>query len=144
MLFLSMVLTGLAGLLPSHFLRLGCTQISCIFMSSFVSSFLYGGIVTYLEGRTTAEILLASISASLVFAGTLSRASAAVVLRMGLPPRFMPLLLGTGAFLAAGFLLVLTARAPPPSRADVAARSKRTPMPPRTAPCVPCPGTMTG
>lgn len=41
-----------------------------------------------------------------------------------------------GAFLAAGFLLVLTARAPPPSRADVAARSKRTPMPPRMLNCM--------
>ena len=36
-----------------------------------------------------------------------------------------------GAFLVAAFLLVLTARAPPPNRADVAARSARTPMSPR-------------
>lgn len=126
MLFLSMILTGLAGLLPSHFL-----QIAALFGSSFVSSFLYGGIVTYLEGRRSTEILLASISASLVFAGTLSRASAAELLRWGVPARFMPLMLGTGAFLLASFLLVLTARAPPPSRADVAARSARTPMSPR-------------
>lgn len=126
MLFLSMILTGLAGLLPSHFL-----QISAFFWSCFVSSFLYGGIVTYLEGRRSTEILLASISASLVFAGTVSRASADVLLRMGCPARFMPLLLGAGAFLVAAFLLVLTARAPPPNRADVAARSARTPMSPR-------------
>eukprot|EP00435_Cladocopium_sp_Y103_P023344 s762_g5.t1 len=126
MLFLSMILTGLAGLLPSHFL-----QVSAFFWSCFVSSFLYGGIVTYLEGRRSTEILLASISASLVFAGTVSRASAAMLLRMGCPARFMPLLLGAGAFLVAAFLLVLTARAPPPNRADVAARSARTPMSPR-------------
>ena len=42
------------------------------------------------------EILLASISASLVFAGTLSRAGAAELLRWGVPARFMPLMLGTG------------------------------------------------
>ena len=49
----------------------------------------------------TKEILLASISASLVFAGTLSRASAAELLRWGVPARFMPLMLGTGLLEAA-------------------------------------------
>jgi hypothetical protein len=47
--------------------------------------------------NSSEEILLASISASLVFAGTVSRASADVLLRMGCPARFMPLLLGAGA-----------------------------------------------
>ena len=106
-------------------------QVLLFFGSSFLSSFLYGGIVTYLEGRRSTEILLASISASLVFAGTLSRALAAQVLHLGLPPRLMPLLLGATAFLAAAALLVCTARAPPPSRADVAARSARSAMSPR-------------
>eukprot|EP00913_Durusdinium_trenchii_P009880 g9273.t1 len=124
MLFLSMALAALAGLLPIPIL-----QVLCIFGSSFVSSFLYGGIVTYLEGRRSTEILLASISASLVFAGTVSRACAAELLHWGVPPRLMPLLLVS--FLLAAFLLVETARAPPPSRADVAARSARTAMPPR-------------
>ncbi|CAK8990004.1 unnamed protein product [Durusdinium trenchii] len=125
MLFLSMALAALAGLLPIPIL-----QVLCIFGSSFVSSFLYGGIVTYLEGRRSTEILLASISASLVFAGTVSRACAAELLHWGVPPRLMPLLLGSVSFLLAAFLLVETARAPPPSRADVAARSARTAMPP--------------
>ncbi|CAK9096907.1 Uncharacterized protein SCF082_LOCUS45476 [Durusdinium trenchii] len=111
-------------------LEIEMRQVLCIFGSSFVSSFLYGGIVTYLEGRRSTEILLASISASLVFAGTVSRACAAELLHWGVPPRLMPLLLGSVSFLLAAFLLVETARAPPPSRADVAARSARTAMPP--------------
>ncbi|CAE7183174.1 unnamed protein product [Symbiodinium pilosum] len=103
-------------------------QVLGVFSSSFISSFLYGGMVTYLEGRQSTEIMLAAIAASLTVAGTLSRAAATALLGWGLPARLMPLVLGGCSCFLACICIVLTDRAPKPSRADVAARSARTAM----------------
>lgn len=103
-------------------------QVLGVFTSSFISSFLYGGIVTYLEGRQSTEIMLAAISASLTVAGTLSRAAATALLDWGVAPRLMPLLLGGCCCILACISIVITDRSPRPSGADVAARSARTAM----------------
>ncbi|CAE7748714.1 unnamed protein product, partial [Symbiodinium necroappetens] len=103
-------------------------QVLGVFTSSFISSFLYGGIVTYLEGRQSTEIMLAAISASLTVAGTLSRAAATALLDWGVAPRLMPLLLGGCCCILACISIVITDRSPRPSGADVAARSARAAM----------------
>ena len=65
-------------------------QVACVFVSSFFSSWLYGAAATYLEGRRTTEVLLAVLSFFLIYAGNLSRGTAALVLQAGCPPLLMP------------------------------------------------------
>ena len=101
---------------------------ACVFVSSFFSSWLYGAAATYLEGRRTTEVLLAVLSFFLIYAGNLSRGTAALVLQAGCPPLLMPLAIGAVACPISIALYVAVDRAPPPSAADVATRSKRTAM----------------
>ncbi|CAJ1421361.1 unnamed protein product, partial [Effrenium voratum] len=129
LLVVSMLASGSAALLPAAWPLM---KVLAIFVSSFLSSFLYGGIVTYLEGRRSTEILLAFVAGALVFAGTLSRAMATWLLAAGCGPRWMPLLLGTVACCGSCYLLLLTAWAPAPSARDVELRSARVPMDART------------
>ena len=103
-------------------------QVACVFVSSFFSSWLYGAAATYLEGRRTTEVLLAVLSFFLIYAGNLSRGTAALVLQAGCPPLLMPLAIGAVACPISIALYVAVDRAPPPSAADVATRSKRTAM----------------
>eukprot|EP00588_Corethron_pennatum_P003838 CAMPEP_0194288154 /NCGR_PEP_ID=MMETSP0169-20130528/36230_1 /TAXON_ID=218684 /ORGANISM="Corethron pennatum, Strain L29A3" /LENGTH=513 /DNA_ID=CAMNT_0039035069 /DNA_START=80 /DNA_END=1621 /DNA_ORIENTATION=- len=97
----------------------------CVFVSSFLSSFLFGAMVTYLEGRRATETLLAVSSGCLIYAGNASRGAAAAVLGTGLPPAAMPLLVAAVACPIACVLVVAVDAAPRPSPEDVAARSAR-------------------
>jgi len=104
-------------------------QVACVFLSSLLSSCIYGALITYVEGRETTEVVLALITGLHVYAGTLSRAAAALVLRWGaLPDSAMPLALAAVACPLSCALLVVVDRAPGPSPADVAARTIRAPM----------------
>lgn len=130
-LLVSSMLASCGGVLL--FARWPALQVASVFVGSLGSSCLYGAMVTYLEGRRRTEILLAASAACFVYAGTLSRALAAAVVRLPpelLPHRAMPLAIGLVMCPASCVLMVMVDRAPPPSRADVAARSARSPMPP--------------
>ena len=106
-------------------------QVVCVFLSSFLSSGLYGACYgAYLEGRRSTETLLAIVSGFLIYAGNLARGCASWVLSLGVPPDLMPLAIGAVACPLACALIALVHRAPGPNAADVAARSKRTPMGP--------------
>ena len=103
-------------------------QVVCVFLSATFSTWIFGAMVTYLEGRRTTEIILAVLSATLIYAGNLSRGAASLLLQTALEPLAMPLVLGLVACLLACVLLYLTDRAPRPSAEDEAARCKRAPM----------------
>lgn len=81
-----------------------------------------------LGGRQTTELMLALLTGSTIYAGSLSRTAAALVLRAGCPALLMPLALGLAACPAALILLRLVERAPRPSAADVETRSRRAAM----------------
>ena len=100
-------------------------QVACVFVSSFFSSWLYGAAATYLEGRRTTEVLLAVLSFFLIYAGNLSRGTAALVLEAGCPPLLMPLAIGAVACRSPSHSMSRsTARRRP--RPPTATRSKRT------------------
>ena len=70
-------------------------QVVCVFLSSFISSGLYGACYgAYLEGRRSTETLLAIVSGFLIYAGNLARGCASWVLSLGVPPDLMPLAIG--------------------------------------------------
>ena len=103
-------------------------KVAAVFFSSFCSSWIYGMMVTYLEGRRSTEALIAISSMCLAYTGNLSRGVGRAVLNAGVSPEMMPLLIGTAAWVPACGLLLVLDRAPKPSEADVAARSRRVPM----------------
>eukprot|EP00656_Telonema_subtile_P009546 TRINITY_DN14497_c0_g1_i1.p1 TRINITY_DN14497_c0_g1~~TRINITY_DN14497_c0_g1_i1.p1 ORF type:complete len:472 (+),score=112.89 TRINITY_DN14497_c0_g1_i1:112-1527(+) len=103
-------------------------QVAAVFVSSFFSSWIYGGLVTYIEGRESTELLLAVLAGFFVYAGNLSRGTASVVLGWGVTPLLMPLVVGLVTCPIACFLMVLVGRMPGPSVADVSSRSKRRAM----------------
>ena len=114
---------GLGNLSPAPGAKVGA-----VFLSSFCSSWIYGMMVTYLEGRRTTEALIAISSMCLAYAGNASRGLGRAVLDAGCSPEAMPILVGTVAWVPACGLLLILDRAPRPSAADVAERSRRAPM----------------
>ncbi|CAM9138912.1 unnamed protein product, partial [Ectocarpus fasciculatus] len=102
----------------------------CVFVSCFVSSWIYGGIITYLEGRSGTEALLATMNFFFIYAGNLSRGTASLMLEFGVPPYAMPATLGLICCpLSTGFLYLINL-CPPPSHFDISQRSARTALSP--------------
>lgn len=103
-------------------------QVLAVFVSCFFSSWIYGGLITYIEGRRSTEVLLAVMAGFFIYAGNVSRGTASLVLNMGVEPQVMPLVIGLVACPLACGLIYLVSRMPGPSAADVASRSKRAAM----------------
>lgn len=99
-----------------------------VFTSCFFQSWVYGGLLTYIEGRRSTERLLAVLSGFYIFAGNLSRGTSSLVLQFGVAPRAMPLIVGATACVVSCLLLAYTDGQPGPTDADIASRSKRTQM----------------
>ena len=99
-----------------------------VFISSTISSAIFGAFTTYLEGRQATEALLAFMTGMFIFAGSTSRSFGQVVLDMGAPPSSMPLILATITCPISCWLVVCMDAAPKPSAADVAMRTARAPM----------------
>lgn len=94
--------------------------ISCCFQS-----WVYGGVLTYVEGRLKMETLLAVFTALFIYSGNLSRGAASLVLSFGLQAEAMPLLLGACACALSSVFIISADRLPGPSKMDVAARCER-------------------
>ena len=103
-------------------------MILAVFVSAFFSSWLWGMMLTYLEGRRATERHVAVATLCLIYAGNAARGTASAVLDAGVPPAWMPALVSGCAWLPACALLVLLDRSPKPSAADEAARCRRSPM----------------
>lgn len=103
-------------------------QVACLFISCFFQTWVYGALMTFAEGRQRTETLLALTMAMYIYAGSLARGTASLVLRWGVGARLMPLVIGTSACFVACVLLRYVAKLPGPSAADVRARSKRSSM----------------
>uniref|UniRef100_A0A7S3SFW2 Uncharacterized protein n=1 Tax=Emiliania huxleyi TaxID=2903 RepID=A0A7S3SFW2_EMIHU len=119
----SMLIEG-AGLAAPH----PAAKVGAVFASAFLSSFLWGCMLTYLEGRVTTERHVALATLCLIYAGNASRGAGSAFLSAGVSPAAMPLAVGACALTPSAALLLLLDRAPRPSAADVAARTARRPM----------------
>ncbi|CAB9509890.1 expressed unknown protein [Seminavis robusta] len=101
-----------------------------VYISSFVQSWIYGALITYLEGRQQTETLLAAIIAATIAAGGMSRGTATLVLQTcpNLPPTQMPLAIGLVMATVASLAVVLASRQPPPTALDQQTKCPRQPM----------------
>ena len=103
-------------------------QVMCVFFSCFFSSWIYGALITYLEGRTETEVLLALMNFFYIYAGNLSRGTGSLLLTNGVRPSMMPMLLGVVCGPLFSLCLYITNKSPPPSQLDMTRRSVRLPL----------------
>lgn len=101
-----------------------------MFLNGLPLGMVWGLCVRYLEGRRASEVMVAGMSCSYIIAGAATRdiGRDVVMKQWGVAEEWMPAVTGGlffGPFVAAVFLL---SRLPPPSAADVAARSERVTM----------------
>lgn len=99
-----------------------------VFISCFPQSWVYCGVVTYLEGRRCTEMLFAALTFCFIFGGSASRGAATAVLSAGMPPHLMPLAICGALLPPLIFLFWVLDRSPPPSAEDVAMRRPRRAM----------------
>lgn len=99
-----------------------------LFANGLALGMVFGLVLGFLEGRRQTELLAAGLCVSFIVADGVTKSVGAYLLAAGVPEYWMPFaagLLFVPPFLAGVWML---ARIPPPSAADVAARSERTPM----------------
>jgi Family of unknown function (DUF5690) len=103
-------------------------QVIALFLNGLPLGTVWGIVFSFLEGRRTSEILGAGLSCAYVVASGAVKSVGAALLGAGVTEAWMPATAGIlflPMFLAAVYGLSLI---PPPSDADVAARTEREPM----------------
>lgn len=110
------------GLLPP------AGKVIAIFFNGLPLGAVWGLVFGFLEGRRTTELLGAGLSASYIVASGIVKSVGLVLMQWGIPEGWMPA--ATGALFLPLFLLAVLALAklPPPTRADVEARTERVVM----------------
>lgn len=112
----------LFGLVPAPW------HVACLFLNGLPLGMVFGLVLGFLEGRRTTELLAAGLCASFILADGVVKDVGTRLLAEGVPERWMPAAAG-GLFVPATLLFVwMLSRVPPPTAADVAARSPRPPM----------------
>jgi len=106
----------------------GPGKVLALFLNGLPLGTVWGVVFSFLEGRRTSEILGAGLSCAYVVASGEVKSIGSALLGRGVTESWMPAL--TGALFLPLFLAAVwgLARLPPPSAADVAARTIREPM----------------
>jgi hypothetical protein len=103
-------------------------QVIALFLNGLPLGTVWGIVFSFLEGRRTSEILGAGLSCAYVVASGAVKSVGTLMLNAGVTEAWMPALAGAvflPLFLVAVYGLSLI---PPPSEADIAARTEREPM----------------
>jgi MFS family permease len=103
-------------------------KVVALFLNGLPLGTIWGVCISFLEGRQTSEILGAGLSCAYVVASGIVKAIGAALLGAGVSEAWMPAL--TGLMFLPLFLIAVRGLSllPPPSAADVAARTEREPM----------------
>jgi hypothetical protein len=106
----------------------GPGKVAAIFLNGLPLGTVWGVVFSFLEGRRTSEILGAGLSCAYVVASGVVKTIGGTLLAHGVGEAWMPAM--TGAMFLPVFLLAVwgLAQMPPPSAADIAARTVREPM----------------
>lgn len=99
-----------------------------ILINGFILGFGWGLVFSYMEGRSTTEVLGAAVSVSFIFSAGFSKSVAGWLLNMGVTELWMPFVT---ALVFMGPLLIflrMLDQIPPPTPDDEALRTKRVPM----------------
>ena len=94
-------------------------------VSAFFASSVFGGIVSWLEGRRATELLLATLNLAVVLAGGAGRGYGLVLLKWGVAPRWMPLVASGSGLAVCVVALAMLAQLPAQLPGDTEQRGKR-------------------
>jgi hypothetical protein len=104
-------------------------RIVALFVNGLALGMVWGLVVSYLEGRTSSELLLAGLSCSFIVASGVVKDIGRYLLREhAVSEAMMPFLTGLLFILPFIFSVWCLERLPRPSEADVRARTERAPM----------------
>ncbi len=99
-----------------------------LFLNGLPLGMVFGLVLGFLEGRRQSEALVAGLCASFILADGVAKTVGTYLLEVGVGPYWMPFTAGlVFAVPLVGFVAML-ARIPPPTAADIAERSERSPM----------------
>ena len=126
------VLLGLIGLAQAALLLFGLTpppwSLACLFVNGLALGMVFGLVLGFLEGRKMTEAFVAGLCASYILADGFTKSVGAWLLELGVGQRWMPFVTGLLFLLPLVLFVWMLQQIPPPSAADVAARSERAPM----------------
>ena len=94
-------------------------------ISSICAGMIYGGMVSFAEGRGSTEIIVASLNLTLVLAGGIARFFGQSLVNAGIAPNYVPGIASILGLLIGLILLDILAALPPPSKEDQQQRGKR-------------------
>lgn len=103
-------------------------NVVCLLANGLGLGMIWGLVFSYMEGRRTSEILGAILCASFIVSSGAVKSVGSWLVVEGVPPFWMPAATGALFFPLLILSLIVLERLPPPSAADEAARTARTPM----------------
>lgn len=128
---LILVLTGIAWLSWLAFAILPAPyNFWCLFFNGFPLGMLWGIVFSYVEGRRMTDLISAALAVSFIFGSGVAKSVASFTMNnWQVSEYWMPFV--TGAIFSVPLLLFiyLVEKIPPPSKADIAQRTVRLPMP---------------
>jgi hypothetical protein len=99
-----------------------------LFLNGFPLGMVFGLVQGYLEGRRSAEALIAGLCASFILADGVTKSVGAYLLEGGVSESWMPFTAGLVFALPLLLFVWMLSQVPKPSEADVAMRAERVPM----------------
>lgn len=99
-----------------------------LFINGLPLGMVFGYIQGYLEGKTSSELLIASLGASFILADGVSKSVGSTLLQNRIPINWMPFSAGLIYLIPVLFFVWMLTKIPKPSKKDVEKRSKREPM----------------
>jgi hypothetical protein len=125
-------LLGLIGLAQAALLLFGLVpppwSLAGLFLNGLALGMVFGLVLGFLEGRRMTEAFVAGLCASYILADGFTKSVGAWLLELGVAQRWMPFVTGLLFLLPLVLFVWMLQQIPPPSVADVAARSERAPM----------------
>lgn len=100
----------------------------CLFMNGLPLGMVFGLVLGFLEGRRSTEALAAGLCASFILADGVTKSLGAWLLQQGISEYWMPCVAGSLLILPLMLFVGMLTKIPPPDAADIAARSRRTPL----------------
>jgi len=103
-------------------------NIACLFLNGLPLGIVFGLVLTFLEGRTVSEALVAGLCASFIFASGFAKTVGKTMLENGVSEMWMPFESGLVFVLPLLFSVWLINHIPPPKANDESRRTKRQSM----------------
>ncbi|MDR3714300.1 MAG: DUF5690 family protein [Puia sp.] len=103
-------------------------NIICLWLNGLSLGMVFGLILGFLEGRKNTEALIAGLCASFIVSDGVSKSVGKMLLDNGITENWMPFLAGLLFLIPTLIFIAMLNKVPPPSEADIATRSIRTPM----------------